>query len=75
MGGKEKLSRFDFGLKAVKAFELNEELLNPCSQKDVKMAAERPADVTLNISKAVSLGYAPLSVDEELNLIAGGKYF
>jgi len=74
LGGKEKLSRYEFGLKAAKAFGLDESLLHYCSQKDVKMAAPRPADVSLDISKAVSLGYIPLSVDEELNLIATGKY-
>ena len=75
LAGKEKLSRYDFGLKAAYAFGLDTSLLYSCSQKDVKMAATRPADVSLDISKAVSLGYAPLSVDEELNLIATGKYF
>lgn len=75
LAGKEKISRYEFGLKAVKAFGLDESLLLSCSQKDVKMAAPRPADVSLDISKAVSLGYAPLSVDEELELIATGKYF
>ncbi len=75
LAGKEKLSRYEFGLKAAKAFGLDESLLHSCSQKEVKMAAPRPADVSLNISKAKSLGFAPLSVDEELNLIATGKYF
>jgi len=75
LAGREKLSRYDLGVKAAKVFSLNKELLQSCSQKDVKMAAARPADVSLDISKAISLGYAPLSVDEELNLIATGKYF
>ena len=75
LAGKEKLSRYQFGLKAAKAFQLNESLLQSCSQKDVKMAAQRPPDVSLDISKAVSLGFASLSVDEELKLIADKKYF
>lgn len=74
LAGKERLSRFEFGVKAAKAFQLDETLLLSCSQKDVKMAAPRPADVSLDISKAVSLGFAPLSVDEELKLIADKKY-
>ncbi len=73
LAGKEKLSRYEFGLKAAKAFQLNETLLHSCSQKDVKMAAPRPADVSLDISKAVSLGFAPLNADEELKLIADKK--
>ncbi len=75
LAGKNKLSRYEFGLKAAKAFELDESLLHSCSQKDVKMAAPRPADVSLDISKAVSLGFAPLSVDDELKLIADKTYF
>ena len=38
-------------------------------QKDVKMAAPRPADVSLNSSKAFELGYAPLSLRKELELL------
>lgn len=75
LAGMERLSRYEFGVKAAKAFGLNESLLLSCSQKDVKMAAPRPADVSLDISKAVSLGFAPLSVDEELKLIADKIYF
>ncbi len=75
LAGSEKLSRYDFGLKAAKAFNLNEALLESCSQKDVQMAAPRPADVSLDISKALSLGYKPLTADEELQLIAADKYF
>ncbi|MCX6199418.1 MAG: NAD(P)-dependent oxidoreductase [Bacteroidetes bacterium] len=75
LAGKERLSRYEFGVKAANSFQLNESLLLSCSQKDVKMAAPRPADVSLDISKAVSLGFAPLGVDEELKLIADKKYF
>ena len=75
LAGKENLSRYEFGLKAAKAFNLNQSLLESCSQKDVKMAAPRPADVSLDISKAVSLGYAPIYLEEELKLIAEQKYF
>lgn len=74
LAGAEKLSRYQFGLLAAEAFGLNKDLLQSCSQKDVKMAAPRPADVSLDISKAVSLGFAPLSVQEELKLIANKKY-
>lgn len=73
IAGKERLSRYEFGLLAAKAFNLDESLLNRCSQKDVQMAAPRPADVSLDISKALSLGYAPLSVADELQLVAASK--
>ncbi len=74
LAGPDRLSRYNFGKEVVKAFKLDETLLDSCSQKDVKMAAPRPADVSLDISKALSLGFAPLSVSNELNLIAEHKY-
>ncbi|MBP6730608.1 MAG: NAD(P)-dependent oxidoreductase [Chitinophagales bacterium] len=73
IAGKERLSRYEFGVLAAKAFGLDESLLNKCSQKDVPMAAPRPADVSLDISKALGLGYAPLSVADELKLVAASK--
>ncbi|MFM6203235.1 MAG: NAD(P)-dependent oxidoreductase, partial [Dolichospermum sp.] len=36
---------------------------------DVKMAAPRPKDVSLDSSKAFALGYNPLSVREELEIL------
>lgn len=74
LAGKQRLSRYEFGLKAAKAFGLNESLIESCLQKDVVMAAPRPADVSLDVSKALVLGYAPLLADEELKLIAAGSY-
>ncbi len=74
IAGAERLSRYDFGLKAAKAFGLDEKLIQAASQKDVKMAANRPPDVSLSISKAIALGYSPFSVDEELAQIANNNY-
>ncbi|MFN8287956.1 MAG: NAD(P)-dependent oxidoreductase [Chitinophagales bacterium] len=74
LAGKQRLSRYEFGLKAAKAFGLNEGLIESCLQKDVTMAAPRPADVSMDISKALALGYSPLLADEELKLIAKGEY-
>jgi len=75
LAAKEKLSRYDFGMKASDIFRLDTSLIQSCLQKDVKMSAPRPADVSLDISKALSLGFVPMSVDEELKLIAANKYF
>lgn len=75
IAGNEKLSRYSFGIKAAEVLGLNTALIHACSQKDVKMAAPRPADVSLDISKAISLGYKPATIAEELNLIATQKYF
>lgn len=69
LAGKERLSRYEFGVKAAETFGLNKTLIEPCKQSDVTMAAPRPPDVSLNISKAQALGYNPLSVGEELKQI------
>ncbi|MES2621293.1 MAG: NAD(P)-dependent oxidoreductase [Bacteroidota bacterium] len=75
LAGKEKLSRYDFGMMAAKAFELDTSHIQSCSQKDFRMNAQRPADVSLDIAKAVSLGFNPLLAEDELKLIAINKYF
>lgn len=69
LGGKERLSRYDFGRLLVEMFQLPASGLKSCLQQDVKMAAPRPADVSLDSSKAFYLGYAPLSVKEELEIL------
>jgi dTDP-4-dehydrorhamnose reductase len=74
LAGTERLSRYEFGLKAATAFQLPISLVQPCLQKEMKMAAPRPPDVSLNITKALNLGYNPLQVDEELKMIASGSY-
>jgi dTDP-4-dehydrorhamnose reductase len=74
VAGSERLSRYDIGLAIAKAFGLSETMLQSMSQKDLQMVAPRPADVSLDISKAVALGYQPVALAEELNAIAGNNY-
>lgn len=69
LGGKERISRYDFGQILVEVFQLPATGLKSCRQQDVKMAAPRPTDVSLDSSKAFALGYQPLSVREELEAI------
>ncbi|WP_414544664.1 SDR family oxidoreductase [Nostoc sp. CCY0012] len=66
LGGKERISRYDFGRLLVEVFQLPTTGLKGCRQQDVKMAAPRPADVSLNSSQAFALGYQPLSIKSEL---------
>ena len=66
LGGKEKLSRYEFGQRLVERLQLPTELIQPCRQADVPMAAPRPANVALDSSLAFSLGYAPADIVEEL---------
>jgi dTDP-4-dehydrorhamnose reductase len=74
LAGKKRLSRYEFGMKVAEAFGLDKKLIAACKQSDVAMAAPRPPDVTLSISKAIAVGYNPLSVEEELMAINSGAY-
>lgn len=69
LGGKERISRYDFGRLLVEVFGLPDVGLKAGKQADVKMAAPRPVDVSLDSSKAFSLGYSPLSLREELEAL------
>ncbi|MEM9088720.1 MAG: NAD(P)-dependent oxidoreductase [Cyanobacteria bacterium P01_F01_bin.53] len=71
LGGKEPISRFDFGRLMVEIFELSAEGLRASRQQDVIMSAPRPPDLSLDSTKAFALGYAPLSIREELENLRG----
>jgi len=66
LGGRERLSRYEFGLLMAQAFQLNQATLSPCHQADVPMSAPRPPDVSLDSTLAFSLGYSPGLVKDEL---------
>jgi dTDP-4-dehydrorhamnose reductase len=67
LGGRERLSRYEFGQLMMQVFELPHARLTACRQQDITMAATRPPDVSLDSSRAFSLGYAPLSLRQELD--------
>ncbi|MBD2098823.1 NAD(P)-dependent oxidoreductase [Trichocoleus sp. FACHB-591] len=71
LGGKERISRYEFGRLLVEVLGLPETGLKAGRQQDVKMAAPRPPDVSLDSSLAFSLGYAPLSLRAELEALRG----
>ncbi|MDJ0735271.1 MAG: NAD(P)-dependent oxidoreductase [Nostocaceae cyanobacterium] len=66
LGGGERISRYDFGKLLVDILQISTDKIKASRQQDVKMAAPRPADVSLDSSKAFALGYSPLSLTEEL---------
>lgn len=66
LGGKEKISRYEFGHLMADIFDFSKDLINPCQQTDVPMSAPRSPDTALDSSKAFKLGYSPLSIKEEL---------
>ncbi len=71
LGGKERISRYDFGRLMVEIFDLPADGLKPSHQKDVNMSAPRPPDVSLDSTKAFAMGYAPLNLREELQALRG----
>ncbi|MEQ9237644.1 SDR family oxidoreductase [Coleofasciculus sp. E2-BRE-01] len=71
LGGKERISRYEFGCLLVDVLRLPKTGLNSCRQAEVKMAAPRPPDVSLDSSKAFALGYNPLPLQEELEALRG----
>ncbi|MEM7758773.1 MAG: NAD(P)-dependent oxidoreductase [Cyanobacteria bacterium P01_A01_bin.40] len=71
LGGKERISRYDFGLLLAEILELPAALIKPGKQADVEMVAPRSPDTSLDSSKAFALGYQPLSLREELISIWG----
>jgi dTDP-4-dehydrorhamnose reductase len=70
LGGKDRISRFDFGCLLAEVLQFPSQLLKTCRQKDVAMAAPRSPDTSLDSSKAFALGYQPPSLREELMAIA-----
>lgn len=71
LGGKERISRYEFGRLMIEVLGLSETNLQACRQQDVPMSAPRPADVSLDSFRAFSLGYEPLTLREELAALRG----
>jgi len=66
LGGHQSISRYEFGEMMAEAFEISNPKIIPAKQQDVPMAAARPADVSLDSSKAFAVGYDPLLPKEGL---------
>jgi dTDP-4-dehydrorhamnose reductase len=69
LGGKERISRYDFGKLLAEVFGFDLALLSPIYQRDLVMVAPRAADVSLDSTKAIELGYSVSSLRQELELI------
>lgn len=66
LGGRESISRYDFGVKLAHALNISDAKLKAVRQKDFVAIAPRPLNVSLDSSKAYSLGYDPGSIEDEL---------
>lgn len=69
LAGHERISRYQFGQAVQEIFNFSNHSITKTSQKDIEMKAPRPADVSLNISKAISIGYRPVTLHQELQAI------
>ena len=71
LGGPERVSRYELGLRTAAAFGLSPAGIEAVTQDTFSPGAPRPADVSLDSSRARSeLGFAPRSLDD---MIKGGR--
>lgn len=67
LGGKQRISRYELGILIAECAGLTQTaVLEPSSQNEVQTPAPRPADVSMDSSKAFSSGYNPGTIQEEL---------
>jgi dTDP-4-dehydrorhamnose reductase len=70
LAGATRISRFDFGVKLAKTFELDEDLIIKSKMSEMKWAAKRPSDSSLDTSKASRyLEAKPWSIEEALRTL------
>ncbi len=55
VGGKERLSRYDFGKKFVEVFDYDEQYLHAAKMQDIDLTARRGNDCSLNSKKVQKL--------------------
>lgn len=69
LGGRERISRCDFGYTLAAALGADRGAIRPIRQADVKMPAHRPPDVSFDSTMAFGLGFNPLPLDKELSAL------
>ncbi|HQU31042.1 MAG: SDR family oxidoreductase [Planctomycetia bacterium] len=71
IGGNKRISRYEFGELLANTLNISEARLIPSKQKDLIMAAPRPPDVSLDSTSAISLGFRPLPLSDEIKKVVG----
>lgn len=59
LGGKASISRYNFAMQMVEVFGFAQANVQPLTQAELNLNAPRPADVSMDSSRAFELGYAP----------------
>ena len=57
---------YDFGKLIAELMDFRMDKVIACKQKDVQLSVPRAADVTLDSTRAFSLGFNPLTLKEQL---------
>ncbi len=66
LGGRERISRYEFGIRLARLLGKESPRIVSVFQKDVAMAAPRPQDVSLESKKAFGLGYDPQPLEVQV---------
>jgi len=75
MGGCESVSRYDFAMQMVEVFGFSKADVQALTQAELNLSAPRPADVSMDSSRAFELGYQPdLPVDVFRKWTSSGKW-
>lgn len=76
VGGPDRLSRYEFGLKICRVFAFSSNLLIPVSVDDIPFDYDRPRDCSLSIENLVkSVGFSPRNVEEGLEDMKSGHIY
>jgi dTDP-4-dehydrorhamnose reductase len=71
LGGRERVSRYELGLRVARGLGLREDLIEPVTQAEAPLAAPRPADVSLDSARAArDWGWSSRSLEDA---IAAGR--
>ena len=67
LAGASRISRYDFAITVARMLNLDLSLISPCQMEDMKWAAQRPRDSSLDTSKAAkTLNEKPLSTEQAM---------
>ncbi len=66
LGGRERISRYEFGVRLARLLGKDAPKIVSVLQNDSAMAAPRPKDVSLVSEKSFDLGYDPKTLEEQV---------
>ncbi|MCB0113147.1 MAG: SDR family oxidoreductase [Caldilineaceae bacterium] len=69
LGGRQRISRYEFGQLVQQTGNFSAARLDPVRLGDLDLPAARPPDVSLDSSRAYELGYDPASIQDALNAL------